>query len=424
MANLIGVVSKVVGQVFAVAADGGRRALVEGDRLYAGEQLETGAAGAVAVHLENGAELTLGRDSSLQLSPDLLANHASHVNAPETVTPSQAQLTDVEKLQQAIAAGANQVVLAIADHQRVLQCQLFLLQQMGDQLHLVGARAVQLAAVDHLEVPGEIEMPGDLHGEHPRLAGGDIQGAALLAEQLQLRQWIGPRVLIGLVAGQFFTGLATVQALAADRLALVVAHQVAGNGEEEGWQVVDLLAGIEPRQAQERFLGQVGRHLRTTGAAGDERFQGFLLFGEQARDLKGILLSSAQEVATPELAEWLRLAQGAHVLRLDGIRKADGRAVSRSTMWFPAERFAGIDKAFSETGSITRALSICGVDDYLREVTEISAAHAEPDDVAHLELTPGAIVLEHQLVLGQHVLAQDVLLVRELVADQLEDDVE
>ncbi|KTC21172.1 hypothetical protein AO392_09215 [Pseudomonas putida] len=100
-------VSKVVGQVFAVAADGGRRALVEGDRLYAGEQLETGAAGAVAVHLENGAELTLGRDSSLQLSPDLLANHASHVNAPETVTPSQAQLTDVEKLQQAIAAGAD-----------------------------------------------------------------------------------------------------------------------------------------------------------------------------------------------------------------------------------------------------------------------------------------------------------------------------
>ena len=107
MANLIGVVSKVVGQVFAVAADGGRRALVEGDRLYAGEQLETGAAGAVAVHLENGTELTLGRDSSLQLSPDLLANHASHVNAPETVTPSQAQLTDVEKLQQAIAAGAD-----------------------------------------------------------------------------------------------------------------------------------------------------------------------------------------------------------------------------------------------------------------------------------------------------------------------------
>ena len=107
MANSIGVVSKVIGQVVAVAADGSRRSLVEGDRLYAGEQLETGAAGAVAVHLNNGAELTLGRDSSLPLTTDLLANHAPHVSAPDAVTPSEAQLTDVEKLQQAIAAGAD-----------------------------------------------------------------------------------------------------------------------------------------------------------------------------------------------------------------------------------------------------------------------------------------------------------------------------
>jgi GntR family phosphonate transport system transcriptional regulator len=115
--------------------------------------------------------------------------------------------------------------------------------------------------------------------------------------------------------------------------------------------------------------------------------------GEQARDLKGILLSSSCEVATPEIIERLKLNPSDEVLRLDGIRKADGRAVSRSTMWFPAERFKGIDKAFAETGSITRALSLSGVDDYLRDVTEISAVHAEPDDVAHLELTPGAIVL-------------------------------
>ncbi|KJK06105.1 retention module-containing protein, partial [Pseudomonas tussilaginis] len=107
MAKLIGVVSKVVGEVFAVATDGTRRALSEGDRLFAGEQLQTGAAGAIAVHLQNGAELTLGRDSSLALSPQLLANHAPHVESPEALTPSQAQLTDVEKLQQAIAAGAD-----------------------------------------------------------------------------------------------------------------------------------------------------------------------------------------------------------------------------------------------------------------------------------------------------------------------------
>ena len=104
MAKLVGVVSKVGGQVFAVGSDGSRRPLIEGDRLYAGEQLETGAAGAVAVHLQNGAQLTLGRDSSLAMTTDLLANLAPHVQAHDTA-PSDAQLSDVERIQQAIAAG-------------------------------------------------------------------------------------------------------------------------------------------------------------------------------------------------------------------------------------------------------------------------------------------------------------------------------
>ncbi|QHF38045.1 type I secretion target [Pseudomonas sp. S34] len=105
MATLIGIVSKVIGQVFAVASDGTRRALVEGDRLFAGDRLSTGAEGAVAVHLKNGQELTLGRDSSMQMTPQLLANQIPHIDSPEAVTPSEAQLTDVEQLQKAIAAG-------------------------------------------------------------------------------------------------------------------------------------------------------------------------------------------------------------------------------------------------------------------------------------------------------------------------------
>ncbi|WP_143515935.1 retention module-containing protein, partial [Pseudomonas sp. R37(2017)] len=105
MATLIGIVSKVIGQVFAVASDGTRRVLVEGDKLFAGDQLSTGAEGAVAVHLQNGQELTLGRGSSMQMTPQLLANQIPHVSSSEAVTPSEAQLTDVEKLQKAIAAG-------------------------------------------------------------------------------------------------------------------------------------------------------------------------------------------------------------------------------------------------------------------------------------------------------------------------------
>ncbi|WP_449123532.1 retention module-containing protein [Pseudomonas sp. MPG01] len=105
MATLIGIVTKVIGQVFAQSADGTKRALVEGDRLFAGDQLITGAEGAVAVHLQNGQELTLGRGSSMTMTGELLAGQAAHVNAAEAVTPSDAQLTDVEQIQKAIAAG-------------------------------------------------------------------------------------------------------------------------------------------------------------------------------------------------------------------------------------------------------------------------------------------------------------------------------
>ena len=107
MATLIGIVTKVIGQVFAQGTDGTRRALVEGDRLFAGDQVITGAEGAVAINLQNGHELTLGRDSSMTMSGQLLANQAVHVDSPEALTPSEAQLTDVEQIQKAIAAGED-----------------------------------------------------------------------------------------------------------------------------------------------------------------------------------------------------------------------------------------------------------------------------------------------------------------------------
>ncbi|MNT52461.1 hypothetical protein D3C72_1894890 [compost metagenome] len=50
---------------------------------------------------------------------------------------------------------------------------------MGDEFDLVGTGAVELAAVDHLEVMIELEMPGDLAGEFPGFGGGDVQRPAL-----------------------------------------------------------------------------------------------------------------------------------------------------------------------------------------------------------------------------------------------------
>jgi Ca2+-binding RTX toxin-like protein len=104
MARLIGTVRQVVGDVFAVAGDGSRRAVVEGDRLFAGERLQTGADGAVAVHLAAGGDLTLGRDSSLTLTTQMLSQHAAHIDTQDALPPTLAELMQA---QQAMAPGVE-----------------------------------------------------------------------------------------------------------------------------------------------------------------------------------------------------------------------------------------------------------------------------------------------------------------------------
>ena len=59
----VAVVKSIVGQVFAVSPEGIRRLLVEGDRLFAGEQIDTGPAGAVSLELADGRVIDLGRDT-------------------------------------------------------------------------------------------------------------------------------------------------------------------------------------------------------------------------------------------------------------------------------------------------------------------------------------------------------------------------
>lgn len=86
---------------------------------------------------------------------------------------------------QAIAARADQIMLSVTDHQRLRRVQPFFVQQMANQLNLVGARAVQFAAVDHLEVVVEGEVPGNFAGKLPRFGSGDIQRAALAVQGLE-----------------------------------------------------------------------------------------------------------------------------------------------------------------------------------------------------------------------------------------------
>ena len=113
----------------------------------------------------------------------------------------------------------------------------------------------------------------------------------------------------------------------------------------------------------------------------------------QAANRSGRLLASATEAASAGIAAQLALAPQAAVIRLETLSAADGRPVSRATSWFDAARFAGIADGVRETGSITEALRRLGVAGYLRRSTTVSARHADPDDLADLQLAPGAIVL-------------------------------
>jgi GntR family phosphonate transport system transcriptional regulator len=115
--------------------------------------------------------------------------------------------------------------------------------------------------------------------------------------------------------------------------------------------------------------------------------------GKQAGTTRTRLLESHEETASETVADHLGLASGSPVIRLDTVSEADGVPVSRATSWFAADRFAGIDHAFEEHASITKALAACGVTDYVRKSTAIEARHASAEDIDLLRLSAGAIVL-------------------------------
>lgn len=135
-------------------------------------------------------------------------------------------------------------------------------------------------------------------------------------------------------------------------------------------------------ERKERLNFPISRRTRFTDGIGD-----------QARDLEGLFLGSAEEQATTEISRRLAIGDGVPVIRLEALSRVDGRPVSRSTSWFPADRFRGIDMAYRASGSITQAFRSLGLSDYVRDATEVTASHADPSDLADLELSPGAIVL-------------------------------
>src|SRR5262245_6355119 len=123
-----------------------------------------------------------------------------------------------------------------------------------------------------------------------------------------------------------------------------------------------------------------------------ERTRFSAILATQVRETKGILLSHRTEDASPEIAQALGMQSGP-VIRIDTLHTADGNPVTCATAWFDAERVPNVAEDYRSSGSVTFALKAAGIDDYLRQSTVIAARHADADDLRHLRLSPGAIVL-------------------------------
>ena len=150
---------------------------------------------------------------------------------------------------------------------------------------------------------------------------------------------------------------------------------------EEG--IVRAIQGIGTRiERRDRLRFPISRRTRFS--------QGL---GNQTRDIEGKMLEAATEVVPATVAEALGLPAGTFCVRMETVNSADKRPISRATHYFPADRFAEMATIFERTRSVTATFRELGVADYVRRSTEISAIHAEGDDIRHLKLSPGAIIL-------------------------------
>ena len=118
------------------------------------------------------------------------------------------------------------------------------------------------------------------------------------------------------------------------------------------------------------------------------RFHQNLLASGRAPEKR--ILSVEERAATVEEADRLALEPGKALTVYHGLSLADGLPIALFSSHFPAERLPGIARALQEETSVTKALAHCGVEDYTRASTRISARSANATQALHLQVSQGA----------------------------------
>ena len=105
------------------------------------------------------------------------------------------------------------------------------------------------------------------------------------------------------------------------------------------------------------------------------------------------VLSVEERAATEGEAMALNIETGAKLCAYHGLSLADGQPIAVFESLFPLERLPGMSSALETTSSVTEALRICSVPDYIRASTRLTAVRATATQALHLNLTEGAPLL-------------------------------
>ncbi|MFN4057793.1 MAG: phosphonate metabolism transcriptional regulator PhnF [Roseinatronobacter sp.] len=100
--------------------------------------------------------------------------------------------------------------------------------------------------------------------------------------------------------------------------------------------------------------------------------------------------------ADAEMAALLDVPEGAPILRLEGLSLSEGTVIGHFCATFPPARVPGLEAALRANTSITAALAACGVQDYARDWTRLTALRASRLLAQHLHLAPGDPVLRSE----------------------------
>ena len=99
------------------------------------------------------------------------------------------------------------------------------------------------------------------------------------------------------------------------------------------------------------------------------------------------VLSVEESAASPDEGAALALPPGAPLIRAEGLALADGVVIGHFRSAFPP--LAGLAAALGRAEGVTRALAACGIPDYTRAWTRLTAVPADALLAGHLRLRRG-----------------------------------